>query len=80
MKDSVGKLDAFDLTMWGEKTDMHSKILTVALAPCDPSVFNETDIELGKNCKSENDYFDGKQIALLINSKRIDYGEDWTTP
>ena len=32
--------DAFDLTMWGEKTDLNSKIITIAIAPCDPKIFS----------------------------------------
>ena len=72
--------DAFDLTMWGEKTDAHSKILTVVIGPCDVSSFSEEEVEAGRGCRSSSDYYDGKQIALLVNSKRIDYGEDWTTP
>ena len=60
---------------------MNSKILTVAIAPCNATKnFNSQEIEDGKTCKDASDYFEGKQIALLINSKKIDYGDDWETP
>ena len=51
---------AFDLTMWGEKTDDYSKILTIAIGPCDPNSFSQEEIEEGKSCKNDQTYFDGK--------------------
>ena len=32
------------------------------------------------SCEEADDFLEGKQMGLLINSKKIDYGEDWTTP
>ena len=58
--------DAFDLSIYGQGTSPSSKIMSLEIGPC----------ELDQDCKSTGTYFEGKQIAMLFNSKRVDVGGD----
>ena len=45
-----GDLKAKDLTMYGSPTSSESKLVTVALLPCDETAFSAEEREAGMSC------------------------------
>ena len=52
-----------DLQIWGEKSDLHSRILTIEIGKCDPD-----KLENDQTCAEDSlSWLAGKDILLLIN-------------
>ena len=65
-----------DLMLYGQRENLHSKILTLEVASCDPTKLSE-----GQICKDDDsDYLSGKDILLLMNNGFISHDSDFENP
>ena len=63
--------DAFDLSMYGQTTSKESKIVSLEIGSCTPSGSGNDTCTYHTRAA-----FFGKEIALLFNTKRVDYSGD----
>ena len=62
---------AFDLTVYNTFDNVQSKVVNVYMTTC-----TKTINPLCVSDTTRKQWFDGKQIILLMNSQRIDYNND----